>query len=199
MFKKVNMLTALTLVVGTASHAAPIDLAAIGLELGSPTLQANNGTAFFEPFFLNEFAADALSSGLEVVGVPGSTVSFSLSDLGPNEFSIFFPNPGLDSYDITEVGFTASTLEFLIDRAASNPIRGGVGDRAFVRVDSADFDFAAASPLDFFASRVDTAYDIDVTVRGVASTVVPIPLPAGAFLLLSGLLGLGVLRRRALG
>ncbi|MFK7876318.1 MAG: VPLPA-CTERM sorting domain-containing protein [Paracoccaceae bacterium] len=182
------------LAVSSGAQAAPIDLAAKGLILGTPILEANGGIGFFEPF-LDEFGAD-FTSGLELTGTPGSEVTFAFSDKGPNEFAISFTGIDLDSYDITEIGFTDMSLEFLIERDPLNLSTGGAGDDAFVRVLSQSFDFSMVSdPLDFFRTGGAVDYDIDVTIQGLNQPAA-IPLPAGIVLLGSALIGFGVLRRR---
>lgn len=177
--------------LGPVAQAAPVDLLSLGLELGTPRYEALGGVGFFEPF-LDEFAAD-FTSGLSVSGFPGSEVTFFYSSTGPNNVAISYDGLTLDSYDITQVGFTTNSLEFLIARDPLSVAIGNLGNDALVQVTSAAFNFAGISdPLVVFRGAGAADYDIDVSLQALAQ----IPLPAGAVLFGTALAGLGVMRRR---
>jgi hypothetical protein len=189
---------ALLMLPGLA-QGAPIDLTGAGLSLTSPSYSSTGGAAFFVPVPSPSLLSDfVFPPGL--TGFAGSQVSFLYSSSVASTFSISYTGFDNDFYDVTEIGFTDESLQFLIERPASNPTSGNAGDQAFVEITSAGFDFAGLSdPFDFFSSAPVSDFAIDLTIDGLTNSPspAPIPLPAGLVLLGTALLGFYGMRRSA--
>ena len=192
--------SAALLMLPALAHSAPIDLSEAGLSLTSPSYSSTGGAARFVPIPFPFLLADA-SFPPRLDGFAGSEVSFFYSSSVASTFSISYTGFDDDFYDVTETGFTDSSLQFLIERPDSNPTSGNAGDLAFVEITSTGFDFSGvADPFEFFSTAPVTDFAIDLTINGLTDAVdptpTPIPLPASLVLLGSALLGVFGLRRR---
>ena len=151
-------------------------------------------TVSFE--LVNALGVDA-TSPIYVDPVFGEGLSYSITKGGPNFMSIIVPTQdlgGLSMFDVVFGGFT-QTIGFGEAIDFSSFVTGGVSKFDILGTGGATSftgDFVAGFT---FASQGSVALDIAPASQSVA----PVPLPAGLPLLLTGLGGVILLRRREAG
>jgi len=141
---------------------------------------------------LSIFGAEGLASGTSQAGDLFLDISFNFDTANPSDisgalFSLDDNGAFLDG-TLVRTGFDGDILELLFGNLTGSAA-DGFGNLARV-----DIFFVGPIPgTDPLLNLVDgTAYDVSATVSSVA----PIPLPAALPLLLAGLGGLALLRRR---
>ncbi|WP_417525566.1 VPLPA-CTERM sorting domain-containing protein [Marinovum sp.] len=189
LIKKILCAAALAF-AGTTANAAPLDLTAF---LEGPAVPGTApGVLLFDPVFgleVDFFAPLPLANGTDITFLYDGVIDI---------FDVLtLPFGPLDFYNITEVGFTPDTLEFLLTIDPGSGPGPVFGPHAVARFTSPDFDFLFLPPgADPLTSLSLPAYPLASYSVSPLALVTPIPLPAGLPLLLSGLAGLVVLRRR---
>jgi hypothetical protein len=199
-----HSITAAVLTAGMALGAGQAVAATLGLTTEAPTLSSSS--AFIDYL---EFAPDGdLSNfGAEVDSTDGVSpngfieigfgVGFSLADPTTGlsgGFDIFDEDGFFLGGDLFAVGFAEDVIELQFDNlSGSGAGLFGTSVLALIAFDNP----LGANPL---GSLVDGEfYSASVTISNVAtsaSTVAPIPLPAGLPLMLTGLASIVLLRRR---
>ncbi|MFP4061671.1 MAG: PEP-CTERM sorting domain-containing protein [Halochromatium sp.] len=204
---------ALTFGLTTTVFAAPLDLTGFQ-RVGD--VSSGTGGIFYaagllqDDFVLNPLDFNTDASGGDFQGVTGNGLSYDFSL--PQGFVSVDPFGPADSFfDIIGFGFSADTIEFLLDRndansQGSNPYPGSA--RAIFSLTSQVFATAPTTTLDnatsleqFFINNSDPnsgEYAADVTFSIQAlDTVSAVPTPATVALFAIGLVGFGIARQRA--
>lgn len=202
-----HLIAAVSLATGLALSAGMVSAATLGLTTDAPSLSAS--AAFIDYF---DFGPDAelLTDVPEVDGVDGvspngfTTVDFvvGFSTADPSDTSDFAFGGFLDVSDddgqflvgdLFAIGYTEDAIELQFNNLSGSGA-GSFGSTVLALV--AFDDPLGANP---FASLFDgDSLAASITVSNVADvSMAPIPLPAGMPLLIAGLGGLALLRRRS--
>jgi len=201
MFKTlIGGVSAILISTGVAS-AAQIDLASMNLAEATPSYAGSGDTVFDAP--LESFATDFFFAPLTLNNFAGSELDlyYDFSGSFPSELTVDYGGGDVEEFDITDFGFTDNTLEFLLSQtsAALADPRIAVGQVGILRYTSDDFDFSVLDPLDFFnANLIDPDFNPIFLASGdlTLTALNAIPVPAGLPLLLSGIGGMYLMRRR---
>lgn len=195
---------AVLLAIGALCAAGPASSATLGLLTGAPNLSASQASIDFlfdDPFVpvngdLSAFGAEVDSTnGVSVSGIAeiGFGVSYALSDPTTDltgGFDVFDANGLVLGGDLFAVGFTEDVIELQFTNL-SGSAAGSFGSSVLMVIAFEDpFDELGTNPFDDLVDGL--FYDASITI----STVVPIPLPAGLPLLLTGLVCTALIARR---
>lgn len=199
-----HYLTAALLAAAALFGAGSASAATLGLTTGLPSVSASQASV---DFFVNDPVAPVdgdlstfgavvdATNGVPVTGIAeiGFGVSYALSDPTSDltgGFDVFDANGLVLGGDLFAVGFTEDVIELQFTNLTGSAA-GSFGATVLMLIAFDDpFDELGPNP---FADLVDGLfYDASLTI----SNVVPIPLPAGLPLLLTGLVCTALIARR---
>lgn len=180
-------------VVGSVSSAASLNLVASEPILTASDIAVDYLDLGFGEAGLTGFAEIADSSGVSLDGAASLFFDVSFTTAAPS-------NPVFGTLDVSDAsgavvegdfvgfGFTGTTLELLFD------VFGGRFDTEFGSQALVEFTLETGSGITLLSDLVDG--DNLVGSATIGSSLAPVPLPAGLPLIVTGLAGMWVLRRR---